>query len=120
MSKRILIVEDQFIEAFDLQLILEGNGYNVIGIAHDATEAYELIALHRPHLVCLDIFLRGSETGIDIAQKLHQQGIGFIFISANTYQYIDNTINTMSPNGYISKPFQEQDILPVIVTALKD
>lgn len=36
MPKKILIVEDQFIVAFDLQLILEARGYSIVGIAHDA------------------------------------------------------------------------------------
>ena len=117
MSKKILIVEDQFIGAFDLQLILEGRGYIVVGIAHDAREAYVLIELHHPDLVCLDIFLRGNETGIEIAANLQLSAIPFIFISANTYEHIDRDVENLFPRGYISKPFQEQDVIPVIETA---
>lgn len=115
---KILIVEDVFIEAFDLQLMLTRKGYKVTGIAHTAPEAFQLIAANRPHLVCLDIFLRGSETGMDIAEQLQQQGIGFVFISANTYTHIEEWVQTMRPMGFISKPFRELDVLPVIEAAM--
>lgn len=114
---KILIVEDVFIEAFDLQLMLADKGYEITGIAHTAEEAFRLVAARRPDLVCLDIFLRGSETGIDIAAQLQQQEIGFVFISANTYTHIDEHVRNMNPLGYVSKPFRELDVLPVIEAA---
>ena len=82
-KKKIVIVEDHFIEAYDLQLILEKAGYLVSGIAHSVEQAIEMIAKEKPDLVCLDIFLKGNETGIDLAKKLQEKHIGFIYISAN-------------------------------------
>ncbi|MCG2615086.1 response regulator [Terrimonas sp. NA20] len=118
MNGSVLIVDDMFIGAFDLQLILENNGIEVLGIAHHATEAFAMIASRRPDLVCLDIFLRGSETGLQIAERLRDQNIPFIFISANTYDHIDEDVKRLCPAGYISKPFRDQDVLPVINAAL--
>ncbi|GGH62540.1 FixJ family two-component response regulator [Filimonas zeae] len=54
---------------------------------------------------------------MDIAEQL-QQGIGFVFISASTYTYIEEWVQTMRPMGFISKPFRELDALPVIEAAM--
>jgi len=114
---KVVIVEDQFIEAFDLQLILEHNGYTVAGIAHTAAEGFELIKESMPDLVCLDIMLKGDETGIDLAEKLMLLNIGFVYISANLYNAVLNKALATKPYGFINKPFQEQDVLPVIENA---
>jgi len=110
-NKKILIVEDQFIEAYDLQLILEKAGYTVCGIAHSVEHANEMILENKPDLVCLDIFLKGSETGIDLAKKLQENHIGFIFISANSSKLILSEAKKTQPYGFIVKPFREQDVL---------
>lgn len=114
---RILIVEDQFIEAYDLQLILEKSGYIVTGIASSSTEAIELIEQNRPDLICLDIFITGEETGIDLAKKLKGSGIGYIFISANSSRNVLDEAKTTNPYGFIVKPFREQDIISTLEIA---
>ena len=48
---KILIVEDQFIEAHDLQLILEKANYEVIGISRSVDQALEQIQTEKPDLV---------------------------------------------------------------------
>ena len=58
MSEKILIVEDQFIEANNLKMILERTGYQVCGIARSVPVAIQLIEKERPDLVLLDIFLQ--------------------------------------------------------------
>ncbi|MFV5699758.1 sigma 54-interacting transcriptional regulator [Flavobacterium sp. ZT3R17] len=108
---KILIVEDQFIEAHDLQLILEKAGYEVIGIVRSVLQALEFIANDTPDLVFVDIFLKGNETGIDLAKKLKEKHIGFIFLSANSSKTILEDAKKTQPYGFIVKPFREQDIL---------
>jgi PleD family two-component response regulator len=66
MKKKILIVEDQFIEANNLQMIIEKVGYAVCGIAKSVQAALD-IEIEKPDLVLLDIFLQGPLTGIDLA-----------------------------------------------------
>ena len=43
MKERILIVEDQFVEADYLQLMLTHANYGVIGIARSVSQAQEII-----------------------------------------------------------------------------
>ena len=114
---RIFIVEDQFIEAHDLQLIVEKCGYQVIGMARSVKEALIMIEQDQPDLVLLDIFLKGSGTGIDIAKKLSDKNIGFIFISANSSKDILDEAKKTQPYGFIVKPFREQDVLTTLEIA---
>ncbi|WP_449397413.1 response regulator [Chryseobacterium wanjuense] len=67
-----------------MQLILEKAQYEVIGIARSVVQALTFIDEEKPDLVFVDIFLKGTETGIDLAKKLHEKHIGFIFLSANS------------------------------------
>ena len=117
MQKKILIVEDQFVEAYDLRLIVERKGYQVTGIARSVVQARELIKKELPDLVLLDIFLQGKETGLDLAQDLQRENIGFIFISANSNQNILDVAKQTQPYGFIVKPFREQDILTTLEIA---
>ncbi|HLP64685.1 sigma 54-interacting response regulator [Flavobacterium sp.] len=110
-NKKILIVEDQFIEAHDLQLILEKAGYQVTGIARSVDQAVALIETEKPDLVFVDICLKGNATGIDLAKKLNENHIAFIYLSANSSRSVLEEAKKTSPYGFIVKPFREQDVL---------
>lgn len=117
VKKSILIVEDQFVEAHDLQLILEKANYEVLGIARSVDQALEKLQTQTPDLVFLDIMLKGDKNGIDLAHILKNRNIGFIFISANSSKLILNEAKITCPFGFIIKPFREQDILTTLEIA---
>ncbi|GAB3276662.1 hypothetical protein GCM10027347_50330 [Larkinella harenae] len=111
---KILIVEDEYIIANDLQLILNGAGYTVIGVADSVKEALALIEHDKPDIVLLDIYLKGRENGIDLARQLEELNIPFIYISANDNKRVLDAVKATQPLGYIVKPFREKDILTVL------
>ncbi|WPU99134.1 sigma 54-interacting response regulator [Mucilaginibacter sp. cycad4] len=111
MSLKILIVEDQFIEANDLKLILEGAGHEVCGIAKSYDHALLHIEQVRPHIVLLDIFLKGKLTGLDLAVLLSKENIPFIYLSANSNQAVLEEAKLTRPYGFLVKPFRERDVL---------
>ncbi|KIQ22900.1 hypothetical protein RT99_07275 [Flavobacterium sp. MEB061] len=113
----MLIVEDQFIEAHDLQLILEKANYEVIGISRSVDQALEQIQTEKPDLVFVDIMLKGSRNGIELAQILKENHIGFIYISANSSKSILDQAKITQPYGFIVKPFREQDVLTTLEIA---
>lgn len=117
LKRRILIVEDQFIEAHDLQLILEKANYEVIGISRSVDQALEQIQAEKPDLVFVDIMLKGSRNGIELAQILKENHIGFIYISANSSKSILDQAKITQPYGFIVKPFREQDVLTTLEIA---
>jgi DNA-binding NtrC family response regulator len=117
IKKRILLVEDQFIEAHDLQLILEKANYEVMGIVRSVEQALELIHREKPDLVFLDIMLKGTQNGIELAHMLKEDRIAFIFVSANSSKQILDQAKTTQPYGFIVKPFREQDVLTTLEIA---
>ncbi|MFA6083485.1 sigma 54-interacting transcriptional regulator [Mucilaginibacter sp.] len=111
MLDKILIVEDQWIEANDLQIILEKSGFVVTGIAKSVAQALDLIKEDRPEMVLLDIFLKGNQTGIDLAKILGSQRIPFIYLTANSDGITLEAAKATQPYGFLVKPYRERDIL---------
>lgn len=111
MKERILIVEDEFIVANDLKIMLEKAGYDIIGIVPSVNQGKKLIAELVPDIVLLDIILKGKETGIDMAHWLIEQQIPFLYISATTNLSTLELVKETNPYGFIVKPFRERDLL---------
>ena len=111
MKKKILIVEDQFIEANNLQMILEKAGYSVCTIARSVPIALEVVETEKPDMVLVDIFLHGNLTGIDLARKLREKDIAFVYLSANSNKKTLDEAKVTRPYGFLVKPFREKDIL---------
>jgi len=111
MKEKILIVEDEFIVANDLRIMLVKAGYEVCGIAASVEEAKGLIAKNKPSWVLLDIILQDGSVGIDLAAYLNEIGGAFIYISANTNQSILEKAKATQPYGFVIKPFREKDLL---------
>ncbi len=117
MNNKVLIVEDQFVEANDLQIMLDKAGYAVCGIARSVEIAQEMLKKERPGIVLLDIFLNGKKTGIDLARQLKEDNIAFIYLSANSNAKVLTAAKTTEPYGFIFKPFREKDLLVMLEIA---
>jgi DNA-binding NtrC family response regulator len=118
MKENILIVEDEFIVANDLRIMLQKAGYKICGIAPSVAKAVDLIKTKSPDWILVDIFLQGTKTGIDLAGQLGEMGIPFIYISANTNQAILEAAKATEPYGFLVKPFREKDLLVMLDIAL--
>jgi DNA-binding NtrC family response regulator len=116
--KKILIVEDEFIVANDLRLMLVKAGYEVVGIASSVPQALKLIETKSPAWVLIDIILKGDLTGIDLAKELKMLRLPFLFISANTNQDILEAAKVTDPYGFLVKPFREKDLLVMLDIAM--
>ena len=107
MSKKILIVEDEFLVALNLRQTLSALGFETLGIAPDAQTAYRL-ATEKPDFALVDVNLRDGETGPHIGEKLAKEfGTIVIFITANPTRLgkgIDGTV------GVLCKPVEEYEV----------
>ncbi len=117
MKEQILIVEDQFVEADYLRLLLEQAGYGITGIARSVAQAQEMIKDKKPDFVLLDIFLKGKQTGIDLAKLLAIDNIPFVYLSANSNEEVLNAAKETHPYGFLVKPFREKDLLVALEIA---
>lgn len=117
MNKDILIVEDEFVVANDLQLTLQKAGYEVTGIADSVEEAISMIEKRKPSMVLLDIYLKGNGTGIDLAKYLAEQDIAYVYLSANSNEKVMEAAKATQPYGFLVKPFREKDVLVTLEVA---
>lgn len=115
---KILIVEDQYIEANNLEVMLKRSGYRVCTIARSVSSAIKVIEKENPDLILLDIQLKGKLNGIDLAKLLSRKNIAFIYLSGNSKQQFLDAAKTTRPYGFLAKPFREKDILIMLEIAL--
>jgi two-component system, NtrC family, response regulator HydG len=118
LKAKILIVEDQFIEAKSLNVILTNAGYSTCSIARSVASALSIIEQEKPDLVLVDIFLQGEGTGIDLGKILNEKNIAFVYLSANSNRQILEEAKPTKPYGFMVKPFRAKDVLIMLDVAL--
>jgi CheY-like chemotaxis protein len=74
---RVLVVEDEAVVAFDLELILKDFGCTVLDLVSSNAAALEVLAQMRPDIVVLDVRL-GDGSAEPVAKALSDAGIPFI------------------------------------------
>ncbi|BAV06923.1 two component, sigma54 specific, transcriptional regulator, Fis family [Filimonas lacunae] len=117
MKTRILIVEDQSVEANNLKIILQKAGYHVCSIAISVAQALVILENEKPDLALLDIQLKGNQTGIDLAHMLAARNIAFIFLSANSDAATLKLAKESCPYGFLLKPFRQKEVLVMMDVA---
>lgn len=111
-QKNILIVEDEVLIASQIEMFLEFNGYNCVGIAVDYTGAIELLESNPVDLILLDVKINGFKDGIDIAKYVNQKlALPFLFLTS--YNDVDTLkeLKILNPIGYINKPINDATLL---------
>lgn len=117
---RILLIEDEKLISEDLESILLRLGYDVIGIAETAEEAYD-IALNNPlDLVVSDIQLRGLTDGIDVASVFQNTyDLPIIFMTAFSDDLkIQRASSLCNMVGYLVKPIRIDELHTMIKIAI--
>lgn len=111
---KVLIVEDEFLVALQLEDILADGGHAVVGTVPD--HASLQILGEAPDVALVDLNLRDGLTGPAIAHDLATRfGSRVIYVTANPGQ-IGSPAHTAV--GIVQKPFTRQAILAAISYAL--
>jgi two-component system response regulator HydG len=118
LKAKILVVEDQFIEAKSLNIILTSAGYSMCPIARSVATALSIIEKEKPDLVLVDIFLQGEGTGIDLGKILDEKNMAFVYLSANSNRQVLEEAKSTKPYGFMVKPFRAKDVLIMLDVAL--
>lgn len=117
MSKpfTILVVDDEFLLAMDLQMHLRQSGYDVIGYAATVEAALAIARGISPALALVDINLEGKFEGIELARQLKERhGSEIIFITAYSDRLVMSRAEAIRPAAILHKPFEEHDLFDAI------
>jgi len=115
---RVLIVEDEPLIAEDLAAMLAEQGHQVCGRAHRASDALGFVQHERPDLVLLDIRLNDVMDGVDVATHLEKERIPYLYVTSHTDLATMARIGSTKPQGFIRKPFDEDDLRTQIAVFL--
>ena len=103
---RCVIVDDStaFLQA--ATMLLEGDGFAVVGVASTVAEALERVAELRPDVALVDVYL-GAESGFDLAQQLDQAGwssqLAVILTSTHAPDEFGDMISETPVLGFLPK-----------------
>jgi len=111
MKKKILIVEDEGITAFELETKIKRWGYVTVGTAVSVEDALKMAREMLPDLVILDIRLQGEQDGIEFAEIIKKEmDIPIIYVTAHSSDLILERAKKTVPHAYIVKPFDDKEI----------
>lgn len=111
---RVLIVEDEFLLALQLEDILEDGDHSVVATLPDSQSLQRLA--DAPDIALVDLNLRDGLTGPHVARELSSRyGIPVIYVTANPAQIGDPADTAV---GVVQKPFTREAILGAISFAL--
>lgn len=120
---RIVVVDDEPQILRALRVALKGYGYDV-QTAADGEEALDLLALHPPDIVILDLVMPGK-SGFDVVQEVRswsnpaQRAPAIIVLSARGEDRDKVTALDLGADDYLTKPFSMNELLARIRVALR-
>ena len=107
--KRILIVEDEPLTAFDNENILGDAGYEIVATTDQFDHALEIIEREPVDLILSDIRLRSHKNGIELAQAARKRGIPTLFATGHAYPDAAEIAV-----GCLHKPYSERQLMKAI------
>lgn len=115
-GRRILVVEDEYLIADDLQTALEAVGAEVLGPAPSIEDAQSLIA-SAPAIdaALLDVNVRGEQI-FAVADRLAERGVPFVFATGYDQASIPERY---SGRPCLEKPIKARQIANIFRSLLK-
>jgi DNA-binding NtrC family response regulator len=116
---RILIVEDEFAVAMELEDHLDALGYTVVDHVMTGADAVGRAAATTPDLVLMDVHLDGPMDGVEAARKIRaSQSVPVVFVTAYSDDETLQRATDTTPYGYVVKPFEERELYAAVEVAL--
>ena len=112
MRKTVLVVEDEFLIALDLVMLLERGGWHVLGPAATIAGALRLLDEERPAVALLDIALKEGTVTL-VAEALRARNVPFIIASAfSRPELVGGDVLAGAPK--VGKPTNERRLLELL------
>jgi two-component system KDP operon response regulator KdpE len=110
-GKRILVIDDEVPIQRALRRNLLASGYEVL-VAGDGIQALEIVRLHQPDLILLDLCLPGELDGLDVCKQIRQlqPAVPVIVLSARTEEKQKVRALDLGADDYLTKPFGNEEL----------
>lgn len=119
-SRRALIVDDEFLIAFDLEASMRELGFDVCAVASNEKDAMELAMNNRPDVVVMDVYLGGTRAGIETARWLRDVcHVPIVFVTAHSEDGTLERIREVVPEApVLSKPVYRDTLASAVSKAI--
>jgi two-component system, response regulator PdtaR len=119
-GEKILLVEDDDVIARVADWRLKNLGYVVCGRASTGAQAMELVVNEKPDLVLMDINIKGNIDGIETAKMIKNGfNIPVVYVTSHSDGPTLERAKATRPDGFIVKPFEDNDLRVAIELALR-
>lgn len=118
VGRRVLVVEDDWLIAAQIESYLAAAGFDVTGRAIGPDDALRLARTAPPQLALMDIRLLDDADGVELAKKLWLElGLRCLFVSGNIDAATELRAADARPLGWLPKPFTEAELLEAVSKA---
>jgi len=115
MRLRVLVVEDEFIVAYELGQVLESMGHEVCRVVGSGAQAMESLRADRPDCVLMDVNIRGPVDGMELAAEIKRElGTPIVFLTGLPVREVDARAGALGPAAVLTKPIDHQELRAVL------
>ena len=109
---RVLIVDDSASIRSMLRMLLNSEGYEVAGELGSGEKLLPEIAQLKPHIICLDYNLPGSD-GLSLLNSIHAAypQVAVVMITGSSTPTLEYDAAEAGAAGFIRKPFSQEQIV---------
>lgn len=118
---KVLVVEDNSLVAESIESILKQHNVIISGVFNSGEEAILKFQESKPDLILMDIKLAGKLDGIETAKEIHKKSnVPIIYLSDYTDKQTVDRAKPTFPVNYLSKPFNEDDLVRAVELAFNN
>lgn len=111
---RVLVLEDEFLIAMDVEQLCRDNGAGEVMIARDLAEIDGLQITTQFDAAIVDLMLGGAST-LEFAAGLREAGVPFVFASG--YSDADEIKASFPGVRLVGKPYSGEDLIQALAAA---
>jgi DNA-binding NarL/FixJ family response regulator len=117
VSRTILIVDDHPSFRASARMLLEGEGYVVVGESEDGLSGLRAARTLRPDVVLLDVQLPDID-GFEVAVRLtaHDPAPAIVLVSSRSREDVGSLVSRSGALGFIPKSELSGDTLEAVLT----
>ncbi len=115
-GRSAVIAEDEGITQMQLRTILSRAGLRVLASARDGAEAVQVVLLHRPEIVLMDINMPGPFNGLEAARRILAE-FHTCIVMVTAYDDFQQEAERSGTCGYVLKPINSNFLVPALEAA---
>ena len=106
MNRKVLIVEDEVLNAMSLATLIRAWGYEVVDMVTSGEDAVQAAVVHRPDVVLIDICIHGQIDGLGAAREIVDRfRIPVIFMTGYDDEETVKAAMELKALAFLVKPF---------------